>query len=88
MLQRVIAREARANQYHLTSIGQNHRAVITDAPFAGHDTYSGFWSYRNVVGWAKQSVPTAANAKPWRARRAKSAPLPTLQVIPLDRNPL
>src|SRR6266849_1571566 len=42
--------------------------------------YSGFRSYGSVVGWAKRSVPTTAEPR-W-ARRAKSAPLPTLQVIP------
>jgi hypothetical protein len=38
------------------------------------------------VGWAKRCVPTKGRALVGTAR--KSAPLPTLHVIPIDRNPL
>src|SRR5215472_953563 len=38
-----------------------------------------------VVGWAKRSVPTTAEPG---GHGAKTAPLPTLQVIAVDRNPL
>src|SRR6266849_8334416 len=40
----------------------------------------------SVVGWAKRSVPTKGRSLVGTAR--KNAPLPTLHVIPVGRNPL